>query len=134
MLGSSPANGSAQERRRRRADAAFRAFPQLRFIACTDRARQSADVQQLTGILHRQDETYSTRPYDLHGIVDRIGAGDAFAAGVLHGLINGFELQRVVDFGTAAACLKHSIPGDFNLASAADVDLVLTEQRMDVRR
>jgi 2-dehydro-3-deoxygluconokinase len=134
MLGAQPDGGSAQEQRRRCADAAFRAFPHLQFIACTERDRHSADVQQLTGILQTRDETCSTRPYALYGIVDRIGAGDAFAAGVLHGLMSGFELQKIIDFGTSAACLKHSIPGDFNLASAADIDLVSAEQRMDVRR
>ena len=134
MLGPQPDSGSAYEIRQRYREAAFSTFPHLQFIAFTDRARHSADVQQLTGILHSRDQTYSTRPHELHRIVDRIGAGDAFAAGVLHGLIHGFDAQRVIDFGTAAACLKHSIPGDFNLAVAEEVEYVLSEQRTDVRR
>ncbi len=92
------------------------------------------DVQQLSGRLQSRQATYTTRPYPLYGIVDRIGAGDAFAAGVLHGLIRSFDPQKAIDFAAAAACLKHSIPGDFNLASAADVELLLSEQRTDVRR
>jgi 2-dehydro-3-deoxygluconokinase len=116
------------------AEAAFQAFKHLQFIACTTRARQSADVQQLAGRLQSRRDTYTTRPYPLYGIVDRIGAGDAFAAGVLHGLIGNFDPQKTIDFATAAAVLKHSIPGDFNLAGAADVDLVLSEQQSDVRR
>jgi 2-dehydro-3-deoxygluconokinase len=119
---------------RQAADAAFRAFPNLKYLACTERARESVEVQQLTGWLHGKSGQWRSRSYPLHGIVDRIGAGDAFAAGVLHGLLSGFEEQRVVDFGTAAACLKHSIPGDFNLVSTADVELLLSEQRADVRR
>ncbi len=115
-------------------DAAFKAFEQLQFIACTNRERHSVDVQQLSGRLQSRQATYTTRPYPLYGIVDRIGAGDAFAAGVLHGLIRSFDPQKAIDFATVAACLKHSIPGDFNLASAADVELLLSEQRTDVRR
>ena len=116
------------------ADAAFEAFKHLQFIACTTRERQSADVQQLAGRLQSRQDTYTTRPYSLYGIVDRIGAGDAFAAGALHGLISGFDAQKTIDFATAAAVLKHSIPGDFNLGGVTDVELVLSEQRTDVRR
>jgi 2-dehydro-3-deoxygluconokinase len=116
------------------AKTAFAAFEHLQFIACTSRERQSADVQQLAGRLQSRQDTYTTRPYSLYGIVDRIGAGDAFAAGVLHGLISSFDPQKTIDFATAAAVLKHSIPGDFNLAGVADVEAVLSEQQMDVRR
>ena len=116
------------------ADAAFEAFQHLQYIACTQRARQSTDVQHISGSLRTRRDTYKTRPYSLYGIVDRIGAGDAFAAGVLHGLIRSFDPQKAIDFATAAAVLKHSIPGDFNLASVADIEAVLSEQQTDVRR
>jgi 2-dehydro-3-deoxygluconokinase len=115
-------------------DAAFEAFKNLQFVACTSRARHSADTQEIAGSLRSRRDTYTTRPYSLYGIVDRIGAGDAFAAGVLHGLIRSFDPQKAVDFATAAAVLKHSIHGDFNLAGTADVELLLSEQRTDVRR
>jgi 2-dehydro-3-deoxygluconokinase len=116
------------------AGAAFERFRHLQYIACTTRERLSADVQQLAGRLQSRQDTYSTRPYALYGIVDRIGAGDAFAAGVLHGLIGGFDPQKTLEFATAAAVLKHSIPGDFNLGGVADVELVMAEHRTDVRR
>lgn len=116
------------------ADAAFEAFKQLQFIAYTTRDRQSADVQQFAGCLRGRRDAYTSRSYPLYGIVDRIGAGDAFAAGVLHGLIGNFDPQKTIDFATAAAVLKHSIPGDFNLAGVADVELLLSEQQIDVRR
>jgi 2-dehydro-3-deoxygluconokinase len=134
MLGAKSFEGSPDTRKQRAAQAAFGAFKHLRFIACTERTRHSADVQQITGMLHGATDAWSTRAYPLYGIVDRIGAGDAFAAGVLHGLIAGFDPQKCVDFGTAAACLKHSIPGDFNLVGVADVELLLSEHPMDVRR
>ena len=131
MLGFKAADGDA---RRQAADVAFQAFKQLRYIVCTERARHSVDVQQLTGLLVEKNATYTSRSYPLHGIVDRIGAGDAFAAGVLHGLLEGSTPQAAIDFGAAAGCLKHSIPGDFNLLSIADVELLLSEQGGDVRR
>lgn len=134
MLGFKAGSVSPEEKRRRAADAAFGAFSYLQYIACTERTRHSADVQQIAGYLQSKRETYSTRPYPLYGIVDRIGAGDAFAAGVLHGLIAELGPQKTVDFGIAAACLKHSIPGDFNLVGIADIELLLSEQQLDVRR
>ena len=67
-------------------------------------------------------------------IVDRIGGGDAFAAGVLHGLIKGWAPERTIRFGLAAGCLKHSVPGDFNLVSEADVEALVGEGRFDVKR
>ncbi len=134
MLGAAIEGKDASDRQRRAADAAFGAFKHLQFIACTTRERKSADVQQLAGCMQSRRDTYTTRPYPLYGIVDRIGAGDAFAAGVLHGLIGNFDPQKTIDFATAAACLKHTIPGDFNLAGVADIELVLSEQQTDVRR
>jgi 2-dehydro-3-deoxygluconokinase len=115
-------------------DAAFAAFKNLQFVASTNRARHSVDTQELSGCLRSRRDTYTTRPYSLYGIVDRIGAGDAFAAGVLHGLIRSFDPQKTIDFATAAAVLKHSIPGDFSLAGTTDVELLLSEQQTDVRR
>ena len=64
----------------------------------------------------------------------RIGAGDAFAAGVLHGLHTGRDDATALQLGLAAACLKHATPGDFSLASAADLEAFLGERRFDVRR
>lgn len=113
---------------------AFAAFPSLQWIAHTERARQAVDVQHLCGALHERTQSHVTKSYPLQGIVDRIGGGDAFAAGVLHGLMNGFAAQRTIDFGVAAGCLKHSIPGDFNLVGVQDVEAVLSEVQTDVKR
>jgi 2-dehydro-3-deoxygluconokinase len=134
MLGFKSGSPSAEERRRDAAAKAFATFPALQFIAYTERTRHAADVQQISGVLHDRSSVYTTKPYSLHGIVDRIGAGDAFAAGILHGLLNDLPMQRTVDFGAASAALKHSIPGDFNLIGVADVELLLSEVQMDVRR
>jgi 2-dehydro-3-deoxygluconokinase len=132
MFGTSP-QPAAGERSAAMA-VAFKEFKHLKWLAHTSRTRHSVEVQDLVGSLHGVDRSHTSRSYALHGIVDRIGAGDAFAAGILHGLLQQFTPQKTLEFGTAAACLKHSIPGDFNLASAADIELLLSESSVDVRR
>jgi len=66
-------------------------------------------------------ETYRSRAYDID-IVDRVGGGDSFAAGLIYGLVCGKSPQDALEFATAASCLKHSISGDFNLVSVAEVE------------
>jgi 2-dehydro-3-deoxygluconokinase len=122
------------DRRERAALAAFEAYPSLQWLACTERTTHSADEQQLVGTLRSRTHSWRSRSHELTGIVDRIGAGDAFAAGVLHGLLTGMPPQATVDFGAAAACLKHTIPGDFSPVSAADVAALLERSGADVRR
>ena len=75
-----------------------------------------------------------TPTYELAAIVDRIGTGDAFAAGVLHGEMTGMDAADGLHFGLGAACLKHSIPGDFNLSGVGEVSAFLGEKGFDVRR
>jgi 2-dehydro-3-deoxygluconokinase len=115
------------------AEAAFAAFPGLRFAASTHREQLSVDHHALTGFLFGRGGTWSTPTYTVTPIVDRIGGGDAYAAGVLHGLLTGMDPQEVALFAIAGACIKHSTPGDFNLATAADVD-AFSNARFDVKR
>ena len=103
------------------AEAAFSTFPDLRWIASTAREQHSVDHHALSGFLFTRGGAWTTPSYDVNPIVDRIGGGDAYAAGILHGLLSGLDGQATVDFAIAAACLKHSVPGDFNLVSAEDV-------------
>jgi 2-dehydro-3-deoxygluconokinase len=70
----------------------------------------------------------------LEAIVDRIGTGDAFAAGILHALLTRMDEQDSLNFALAAACLKHSVPGDFNLVSAAQVAELVAGRGFSVRR
>jgi 2-dehydro-3-deoxygluconokinase len=117
------------------ATAAFAAFPRLRRFASTHRQAHSVDRHALGAWMATRDGARHAAPdYVLDGIVDRIGGGDAFAAGVLHGLHSGFADERSLQFGLGAAALKHSIPGDFNLASVADVEAVIGAARLDVKR
>lgn len=114
--------------------AAFAAFPDLQLIAATARRQESVERHLVSAELVTRSGAWRSRVHDLSGVVDRIGAGDAFAAGVLHGLMTGRGRQYAVDFGAAAAALKHSIPGDMNIASVADVEAAMTDQGLDVRR
>ncbi|WP_349656614.1 sugar kinase [Xanthomonas sp. 10-10] len=117
------------------AQQAFAAFPQLQLMACTQRVAHNVDHHSLGAMLvPRNGEVARAPSEELTPIIDRIGGGDAFAAGVLHGLIEGWSLDDTVRFGLAAGCLKHSIPGDFNPLSVADVQACVGDARFDVRR
>jgi 2-dehydro-3-deoxygluconokinase len=123
------------DRRREAAKAAFQAFPNLQRIASTFRREHAVDHQDLSAAMFMRDGSeVGTRTISLPGIVDRIGGGDAFAAGLLHGLFADMTDQDALDFALAAACLKHAIPGDFNLVTEADVKAFLTQEGLDVRR
>lgn len=113
--------------------AAFAAFPNLAKVAATSRVQLSADHHKLSATLHTRTGAVAAREYDLHNIVDRIGTGDAFAAGVLHGLLRAWTDAEALEFGLAAAAVKHSIAGDFNLASEAHIAAACTGA-LDVRR
>jgi len=93
----------------------------FRFVATTLRESISASANRWAGLLYDGDRHYVSRQYLIDPIVDRVGGGDSFAGGLIYGLVSGFGPQETVDFAAAASCLKHSIPGDFNLASLAEV-------------
>ncbi|MEQ9317461.1 MAG: sugar kinase [Henriciella sp.] len=113
---------------------AFSTFSGLTAIAATKREQDSVSDQTLTGELYSRDGMWTSRPHDMANVIDRIGGGDAFAAGVLHGVIEGFEAQRTIEFATAASAIKHSIPGDWNLTNLAEVEEAMNENGLDVRR
>lgn len=114
---------------------AFAAFPRLQRLATTVRTQHSVDDHGMSALLATRDGTLQIAPTcALHGIVDRIGAGDAFAAGVLHGILDGMDDAKSLHFGLAAACLKHSVPGDLNLVDREDVFAAMRGERLDVKR
>ncbi len=113
---------------------AFARYPKLQRIAATERKVLSADHHELSGMTFTRSGGVRTRAHVVSGIVDRIGGGDAFAAGVLHGLANGMPDSQLLDFAVGAAVLKHTVRGDFNLATASDVAFYLANSGSDVRR
>lgn len=133
-LGMGFPQAQAEERFRAAACAVFEAFPKLAYLAATERRHTTVDQQQLGGLLATREHVYRTPRHDLAGIVDRIGGGDAFAAGLLHGLLRQRPEQEALAFAVAAACLKHSVPGDVNLVREAEVRAFLQQDSFEVRR
>ncbi|MBW1660164.1 MAG: sugar kinase, partial [Deltaproteobacteria bacterium] len=98
-------------------------FPSLKGVAITLRGSLSASHNTWSGIFYTGGTLYAAPVYDILPIVDRVGGGDAFAGGLIYGLLTyPDDPQRIIDFAVAASCLKHTIPGDFNLASVAEVE------------
>lgn len=114
--------------------AAFAAHPALQRIATTVRRQMSVDHHDLSAWMLTRSGLVTGRDYAVGPIVDRIGTGDAFAAGVLHGLRRGWLDEQALHFGLAAASLKHSVPGDFNLVTEADVRALMDDAGYGVRR
>ena len=101
-------------------------FPNLQTIAVTLRGSISASHNTWSGVLWSQGEFYTGPKFNLTHIVDRVGGGDAFGAGLIYGLRTyGADRQKALDFAVAASCLKHSILGDFNLVTVKEVEQLM---------
>jgi 2-dehydro-3-deoxygluconokinase len=108
-----------------------RRFP-LRAVAVTLRENPLVWKNTWTAIAWQDGKVLRTRTYEVE-IVDRLGAGDCFAAGLIHGLLDG-DLQKGLDWGVAASALKHSIPGDFAWISRAEVEALLKGPGLRISR
>lgn len=93
----------------------------LKTVAITLRESHSADRNGWSAMMLHDGQILHSRSYDIE-IVDRVGGGDSFAAGLIYGLLSGKPGQEALEFAVAASCLKHSIIGDFNLVSVAEVE------------
>jgi 2-dehydro-3-deoxygluconokinase len=101
-------------------------FPSLKTIAITLRGSISASHNTWSAVLWHEKEFRSAPVFDIQPIVDRVGTGDAFAAGLIHGLRKyKDDSQSALNFATAASCLKHGIPGDFNAVGIAEVEALM---------
>jgi len=77
-------------------------------------------------VLYSNGTLYQSRRYDITHIVDRVGGGDSFMGGLIYGLITyAADDQKALDFAVAASCLKHTIFGDYNLASVSEVEALM---------
>lgn len=134
VLGRSFEHADTRERRRMAAAAAFEAFPKLERICCTERVNESVADQALSAVMLTRAGEVHADPIHLTGVVDRVGGGDAFASGVLFGVWKGWSDQEALSFGLAAAGLKHSIHGDFNLFDEAQVRAAMAADGFDIKR
>lgn len=101
-------------------------FPNLKQVAITLRGSISASHNTWSGVLYDGKKLFIAPQYDIDFIVDRVGGGDAFAAGLIYGfLMYKSDMQKILNFAVAASCLKHTIFGDFNLASVDEVAKIM---------
>jgi 2-dehydro-3-deoxygluconokinase len=100
-------------------------FPNLKMQAITLRQSFSADHNGWSACLYAGERFHLSRRYAITDIVDRVGGGDSFAAGLIYGLHTGMDHEAALNFAVAASCLKHSIPGDVNLVTVSEVERLM---------
>lgn len=108
-------------------DRALSSWPNLQATAVSLRETGGVGGNSWSACMNDRTTSCISRRYEFPHIVDRIGAGDAFAAGLIYGRLSLNGAQQALDFAAAACCLKHSIPGDFLRSSAAEVSSLLGE-------
>lgn len=90
-------------------------YPNIKVLYSTKRNVISTNHNELQGFFVGEDGAFvESKLYDINPIIDRVGGGDAFAAGILNGVLKGCDSQQIVDFGTASSVLKHTVFGDWN--------------------
>ncbi len=97
-------------------------FPSVKKITSTLRDSISSSHNNIAGQLWNGKELLQSKQYDLTHIVDRVGAGDAYMAGLIYGLLSGKDDQQSLEFAIAACAWKHSVEGDVNLASVTEIE------------
>lgn len=101
-------------------------FPQAQKIIITLRGSVSADHNTWSGILYNGMKFFTAPVYQITHIVDRVGGGDSFMAGLIYGLLTySGDDQKALSFAVAASCLKHTIHGDFNLVTVSEVEALM---------
>ena len=97
-------------------------FPRAKKVVITLRGSINADHNTWGGVLFDGESLYRSPRYDITDIVDRVGGGDSFMGGLIYGLLTYDDDQRALNFAAAASALKHTIYGDFNMVSVAEVE------------
>lgn len=97
-------------------------FPRAKKVVITLRGSINADHNTWGGVLFDGETLYRSPRYDITDIVDRVGGGDSFMGGLIYGLLTYDDNQRALNFAAAASALKHTIYGDFNMVSVAEVE------------
>lgn len=92
----------------------------IKTVAITLRESISASDNNWSALLYRDKNAYFSKKYAIH-IVDRVGGGDSFGAGLIYALLNGFDAQQTIEYAAAASCLKQTIELDVNLSKPSDI-------------
>ena len=114
------------EQYRHVAEELVRRFPQVKKVGITLRGSKSASHNSWSGLYYDGQAHHQAPIYEITHMVDRVGGGDAFAGGLIYGLLKVPDNpQKIIDFAVAASCLKHSIVGDFNLVTVEEVEKLM---------
>ena len=111
----------------------FEKYPNLKYASCTRREVKSINNNSLTGYLFDRENLHISNTHNFD-ILDRVGGGDAYTAGILHGIIEGMKPEDVVEFGVCASALKHSIRGDINIVDKDSVMSLLEKGLQNIKR
>ena len=109
-------------------------YPNIKAFYSTTREVVNANHNTLMGNFYQDGQLYTSVTYDIHYIVDRVGGGDAFTGGVLHGLLSGKTPQELIEFATLASAMKHTVHGDSNQFSAAEIEEMLISGVKEIKR
>ena len=109
-------------------------YPNIQVIYSTNITILSAKHNQLQGTIYSQNQYYKSEVIDIPDIIDRVGGGDAYSAGILHGLLSGYSAQEIVNFATAASALKHMVYGDCNQFTLEEVQAYLKNGSSKINR
>jgi len=110
------------------------AYPNLNVIFSTTRQTFAPEEYELSGNLYMNDTLYMTKKQKLMHVIDRIGGGDAYCAGILHGLLSKMNPQQVVEFALQATSLKHTVAGDVNQFDAEEVWQAMEQTEKEIER
>ncbi len=128
-----PANAGSEEKNAFIAKELLKMFP-FKTVASVWRTQTSITTFKLQSMIYTGGKAYYSKEYFMH-ILDYIGAGDAYCAGIIYSYLNNYEPQMAVEFSNAASCLKHTVKGDFNLVTAEEVKkLAFSETGNEVSR
>ena len=94
----------------------------FKYVVSTLRESLSATHNGWKALIYNGEEFYQSKHYDINPIIDRVGGGDSFSGGLIHGLLTKNTQAEALEFAVAASALKHTIPGDFNLVSVDEVE------------
>lgn len=94
----------------------------FKYVVSTLRESVSASHNGWKALIYDGKEFYQSKHYDIMPIIDRVGGGDSFSGGLIHGLLTYDNQAEALEFAVAASALKHTIPGDFNMVSVAEVE------------
>ncbi len=100
-------------------------FPSVAKIANTERVSINSSHNKISAMLWDKRTLLHSKEYELTHIVDRVGSGDAFMAGLIYGWVSDWKDQETLEFAIAACALKHTVPGDINLVSVEEVETLL---------